>query len=94
MGHNVLHKTSKGMREMNYQDTQKFERGTVPKLPIQPLLVLCCVRRCSFIAIIRFSSTYFKTKIEAESIEKVEQIIEKTIIGFDYQIMNIHKANE
>lgn len=34
-----------------------------------------------FVAIIRVSSTYFKTKIEAESIEKAEQIIEKTIIG-------------
>jgi hypothetical protein len=43
MGHNVLHKTSKGMREMNYQDTQQFERATMLKLPIQPLLVLCGV---------------------------------------------------
>ena len=48
---NVLHKTSKGMREMNYQDTQQFERATMPKLPIQPLLVLCGVtaRFCSFL---------------------------------------------
>ena len=37
----MLHKTSKGLREMNYQDTQHFERATMPKLPIQPLLVLC-----------------------------------------------------
>ena len=43
MPHNVLHKTSKGMRDMNYQDTQQFERATMPKLPIQPLLVLCGV---------------------------------------------------
>ena len=28
---------------MNYQDTQYFERATMPKLPIQPLLVLCGV---------------------------------------------------
>ena len=40
---NVLHKTSKGMREMNYQDTTQFERATMLKLPIQPLLVLCGV---------------------------------------------------
>ena len=39
----MLHKTSKGMREMNYQDIQQFERATMPKLPIQPLLVLCGV---------------------------------------------------
>ena len=43
INHNVLHKTSKGMREMSYQDTQQFERATMPKLPIQPLLVLCGV---------------------------------------------------
>lgn len=41
--HNVLHKTSKGMREMSYQDTQQFERGKMLQLPIQPLLVLCGV---------------------------------------------------
>ena len=40
---NVLHKTSKGMREMNYQNTQQFERATMLQLPIQPLLVLCGV---------------------------------------------------
>ena len=31
---NGLHKTSKGMRDMNYQDTQQFERATMLKLPI------------------------------------------------------------
>jgi hypothetical protein len=40
---NVLHKTSKGMRDMNYQDTQHFGRDTMPKLPLKPLLVLCGV---------------------------------------------------
>ena len=40
---NVLHNTSKGMREMNYQDTQQFERATMLKLPIQHLFVLCGV---------------------------------------------------
>jgi hypothetical protein len=40
---NVLHKTSKGMRDINYQDTQQFEQATMLKLPIQPLLVLCGV---------------------------------------------------
>jgi len=43
MAANVLHKTSKGMQEMNYQDTQLLERATMLKLPIQPLLVLCGV---------------------------------------------------
>ena len=43
VAHNGLHKTSKGMREMNYQDTQQFERATMPQIPIQPLLVLCGV---------------------------------------------------
>ena len=89
-----MHKTSKGMREMNYQNTQQFERDTMMQLPIQPLLVLLGVRRCSFVAIIRVSSTYFKTKIEAESIEKAEQIIENTIVDYEYQIMNIYKKNE
>lgn len=42
---NVLHKTNKGMREINYRDTQRFERAKMPKLPIQPLLVLCGVSR-------------------------------------------------
>ena len=94
MGYNGLHKTSKGMREMNYQDTQHFERATMPKLPIQPLLVLCGVRRCSFFVLIRASDKYFKTKVDAKSIDESEQIIEKTIIGFEYQIMNIYKSNE
>ena len=39
----MLHKTSKGMLEMNYQDTIQFERATMLQLPIQPLLVLCGV---------------------------------------------------
>jgi hypothetical protein len=52
---NVLHKTSKGMRAMNYQDTKQFERATMPKLPIQPLLVLCGVN-CSLL-LIRFLNT-------------------------------------
>lgn len=29
MFYNGLHKTSKGMREMNYQDTQNYEQRTV-----------------------------------------------------------------
>ena len=45
MNANVLHKTSKGMRDMNYQDTQRFERAKMLQLPIQPLLVLCGVSR-------------------------------------------------
>jgi len=94
MIYNVGHKTSKGMRDMNYQDTQQFERDTMPKLPPKPLLVLCGVRRCSFFVIVRVFDKYFKTKVDAKSIEDAEQIIKKTIIGFEYQIMNIYKANE
>jgi len=43
LSYNVLHKTSKGMRDINYQDTQQFEQAMMLKLPIQPLLVLCGV---------------------------------------------------
>jgi hypothetical protein len=43
IAYNGLHKTSKGMREMNYRVTQQIERATMLKLPIQPLLVLCGV---------------------------------------------------
>ena len=82
------------MREMNYQDTQQIERATMLKLPIQPLLVLCGVRRCSFFVIIRVFDKYFKTKVYAKNIEHAERIIDKTIVGFEYQIMNIYKANE
>jgi hypothetical protein len=91
---NVLHKTSKGMREMNYQDTQQFERDIMLNNPLKPLLVLCSVRRCSFFVIVRVFDKYFKTNVDAESVEDAEQIIEKAIIGFEYQIMNIYKTNE
>lgn len=50
---NVLHKTSKGMRDMNHQDTQQFERATMPKLPIQPLLVLCGVTTRFYLLILK-----------------------------------------
>ena len=43
LAHNVLHKTSKGMREMNYQDIQQFERATMLNNLLKPLLVLCGV---------------------------------------------------
>jgi len=36
---------------MNYQDTQQFERAAMPKLPIQPLLVLCGVSGCPYLII-------------------------------------------
>ena len=51
MFYNGLHKTSKGMRAMNYQDIRHFERAKMLKLPIQPLLVLCGVtaRFCSLL---------------------------------------------
>ena len=60
----------------------------------KPPLVIPDVRRCSFFVIIRVIDKYFKTKVDAKSIEDAEQIIEKTIAGFEYQIMNIYKANE
>ena len=91
---NGLHKTSKGMRAMNSQDSTPFERAKMLQLPIQPLLVLCGVRRCSFFVIIRVFDKYFKTKVDAKSIEDAEQIIGNTITVFEYQIMNIYKANE
>jgi len=43
MEHNGLHKTSKGMRDMNYQDTQQLERATMLNNLLKPLLVLCVV---------------------------------------------------
>jgi hypothetical protein len=43
IAYNGSNKISKGMREMNYQDTQQFDRANMPKLQIQPLLVLCSV---------------------------------------------------
>ena len=46
----VLYKTSKGMRDMNYQNTTQFERAKMLKLPIQPLLVLCGVSKSGFIS--------------------------------------------
>ena len=45
---NGLHKTSKGMRDMNYQYTQQFERATMLQLPMHPLLVLCGVMASCF----------------------------------------------
>ena len=41
--YNGLHKTSKGLREMNYQDKQHFERATMLNKLMKPLLVLCGV---------------------------------------------------
>jgi len=35
---NGLHKTSKGMREMNYQNTTRFERATMLKLPTKAFI--------------------------------------------------------
>ena len=45
---NGLHKTSKGMLEINYQDTQQFERATMMNNLLKPLLVLCGVSRRYF----------------------------------------------
>ena len=38
-----MHSTSKGLRAMNYQNTQQFERATMLQIPTHPLLVLCGV---------------------------------------------------
>jgi hypothetical protein len=46
--HNGLHKTSKGMREMNYQDTTQFKRATMLNNLLKPLLVLCGVIGCLY----------------------------------------------
>ena len=89
---NGSHKTSKEMREMNYQDEQQFERATMLELPMRPVLVLCGVRRCSFIVIIRVFDKYFETKVFAENANQAESIIENTIVNKEYQIMNIYKA--
>ena len=43
MEHNDLHSTSKGLREMNYQNIQQIERATMLQIPMHPLLVLCGV---------------------------------------------------
>ena len=60
----------------------------------KPALQIADVRRCSFFVLIRVFNKYFKTKVDAESIEDAEQMIVKTIIGFEYQVMNIYKTNE
>ena len=46
---NDLHKTSKGLREMNYQNTQQFERATMRNNLLKPLLVLCGVSKSAFL---------------------------------------------
>ena len=71
---------------------QKLSETTEPATGYEQ--VLCGVRSCSFFVIVRVLDKYFKTKVDAKSIEHAEQIIEKTIAGFEYQIMNIYKANE
>ena len=38
MPHNVLHKTSKGMREINYQNITQIERTTILKLPTKTFI--------------------------------------------------------
>jgi hypothetical protein len=62
--YNVLHKTSKGMREMNYQNTQQFERATMLKLPIQPLLVLCGVMTRFYFFDFQYLKNYFTIKLK------------------------------
>ncbi len=66
---NDLHKTSKGLRDMNYQDTQQFERATMLKLPIQPLLVLCGVMPRFYFFDFQYLKNYFTIKL------KIRQVI-------------------
>ena len=48
-----LHKTSKGMRDMNHQDTQQFERDKMPKLHTKTFIgFMRCYRQ--LFPIIRF----------------------------------------
>ena len=54
--------------------------------------VLPCVRRCSFIVIIRVFDKYFETKVFAENVDEAESIIENTIVNNEYQIMNLCKT--
>ena len=77
---------------MNKDEEIKQLKATIKEQSEQ--LRLHIVRRCGFFVIIRVIDKYFKTKVDAKSIEDAEQIIEKTIAGFEYQIMNIYKANE
>ena len=77
---------------MNKDEEIKQLKATIKEQGEQ--LRLHSVRRCGFFVIIRVIDKYFKTKVDAKSIEDAEQIIEKTIAGFEYQIMNIYKANE
>ncbi len=76
------------------EETEQVERVPMLNNPPTPLLVFCGVRRCSFFVIVRVFDKYFKAKVDAKDIKDAEQIIEKTITGFEYQIMNIYKANE
>ena len=77
---------------MNKDEEIKQLKATIKEQSEQ--LRLHSVRRCGFFVIIRVIDKYFETKVDAKSIEDAEQIIEKTIAGFEYQIMNIYKANE
>jgi GNAT superfamily N-acetyltransferase len=81
---NGLHKTSKGMRKMNYQDTQQFKRATMQKLPIQPLLVLCGVTA-------RF---YFSQDSEIETLTiKADGVAEASVYWYLDDISTIYLCN-
>jgi len=84
MPYNILHKTSKGMREMNYQDTTQSERATMLKLPIQPLLVLCGVTA-------RF---YFSQDSEIETLTiKADGISEASVYWYLDDSSTIYLSN-
>lgn len=45
-----------------------------------------------FIIILRVGDKYLKTKVKAENIEEAERIIDRTVVNYEYQIMNVCKA--
>ena len=45
-----------------------------------------------FVIIIRVGDRYLKTKVIAKNIEEAERIIERTVVNYEYQIMNVYKA--
>lgn len=45
-----------------------------------------------FIIILRVGDKYLKTKVKAENIEEAERIMERTVVNYEYQIMNVYKA--
>jgi len=56
-----LYKTSKGMREMNYQDTQQFERATMPKLPTETFIGFMRCKPFGFYLVTNFKTIHYES---------------------------------